>query len=345
MGIVHAISFDDMTDNGAGYALYNFTELTTYGNVPRAAGRYGGYAFSAGTTGTIDRSLELPAFSESLEWNIGFDFYYASGTETDPRGFFDLLDHNSARMCRLALAADGSLKWYRGNGATLIGTTSTLLSAATWYFIEMQFRLNDTTGYIQLKIDDVLDINVTGTDTLEAGVGLPSYFLLGSFGSATGHREKRIDNLLIRDDLTWMGPLKAEPLTLTADTADKDFLRSTGSDNYALIDETVVSETDYIYSGTPGDLDLYTLSNLSDIPEDIAFVQTMTIAEMTTVGTRVIRSKIKSGSSTADGDEFGVTDSADPSPIFQRFTTDPATGVAWTKSGIDGMTAGVEVVR
>lgn len=344
MAIIHAISFDDATADAAGYALYGFTDITTYGNLPRMAGRYGGYAFGAEDVGTIDRSVELPCYSESMEWTIGFDFRWAAQTETDPRGFLDLLDTNGARMCRLALAADGTLKFYRGNGALLIGTSSVATVASTWCFVELQFRLNDTTGFITLKIDGVTVINVTSTDTLEAGVTQPAYFLWGSFGSGSSHRQKRFDNVVIQDSLNWLGPLKAEPLTLSADTADKDFLRSNGSDNFALIDETVFSETDYIYSGTPGDLDLYTLSNLADTPASIGFVQTIAVTEMTTVGTRTFRSRLKSGASFANGEEMGVTDATDPTVMFDRFTVDPATSSAWTKAGVDGLLAGIEVM-
>jgi len=345
MAIVHAISFDDATADSAGYALYGFTDITTYGNLPRKTGRYGGYAMGVEDVGTIDRSIRLPARSESMEWTVGFDFYWVTQTETNPRGFFDLLDSNGARMFRVALAADGTLKFYRGNGATLLGTTTTATVTSTWHHVEFQLRMNDTTGLLIVKIDGVEEINISATDTLEAGVTTPSYWLWGSFGSGSNHREKRMDNLIIQDELNWLGEVYAEPLTLTADTADKDWGRSTGSDNYALIDETVVSLTDYIESGTPGDLDLYTLSNLSSNPASIKFVQVMTCARMGEVGLRTIRSAIKSGSSFSYGGERGYVDAASSiRASFDRFLTDPNGGGAWTKSAVDALTAGVEVV-
>lgn len=345
MPIVHAISFDDATADSNGYAMYGFTDNSTYGNIPRLAGRYGGYAMGVQNVGTIDRSVRLPCRSESMECTCGFDFYYESATETDPRGFWDLIDTNSARMFRVALAADGSLKFYRGNGVTLLGTTTTLLAASTWYHVEFQLRMNDTTGLLIVKINGVQEINVTATDTLEAGVTLPACWLWGSFGSATGHRQKRMDNLIIQDELNWMGEVYAEPLTLQADTADKDWGRSTGSDNYALIDETVRDETDYIQSGTPGDFDLYTLSNLSSNPASIKFVQTVTSARMGEVGLRTYRSRLKSGASFGNGSERGVTDAANAiRSHFERFLTDPNGSVAWTKASVDALTAGLEVM-
>lgn len=345
MPIIHAISFDDATADSEGYAMYGFTDNTTYGNLARQTGRYGGYAMGVADVGTIDRSVRLPCRSESMEWTVGFDFYWVTQTETDPRGFFDLLDTNGARMFRVALAADGSLKFYRGNGATLIGTTSTLTVTSTWYHIEFQLRMNDTTGLLTVKVNGVQEINVTSTDTLEAGVTLPAAWLWGSFGSGANHRQKRMDNLIIQNELNWMGEIYAEPLTLSADTADKDWGRSTGSDNYALIDETVMSLTDYIDSGTPGDLDLYTLSNMASNPTSIKFVQTMTAARMAEIGLRTYRSRLKSSASFGNGTERGVVDTTNvPRCHFERFLLDPNGSVAWTKTSVDALTAGLEVM-
>jgi hypothetical protein len=343
MAIIHAISFDDATADSGGYALYGFSDITTYGNLPRKAGRYGGYAMGVEDIGTIDRSVRLNCRSESLEWTVGFDFYWVTQTETDPRGFFDLLDYNGARMFRVALAADGTLKFYRGNGATLLGTTSTATVTSTWYHIEFQLRMNDTTGLLIVKVDGVEEINISATDTLEAGVVTPSYWLWGSFGSGSSHREKRMDNLIVQDSLNWMGEVYAEPLTLSADTADKDWLRSTGSDNYALIDETVFSDTDYLESGTVGDLDLYTLSNLTSDPSSIKFVQTLAALRMNEAGTRVLRAALKSSATVGYGSQRGITDTGANRYYVDRFLTDPNGGVAWTKTAVDALTAGVEV--
>lgn len=345
MGIVHAISFDDAPASSEGFAMYGFTDNSSYGNMVRSTGRYGGYALGVSNTGTVDRSARLPCRSESMEWTCGFDFYWVTDTETDPRGFWDLIDTGSNRMFRVALAADGSLKFYRGNGATLLGTTSTLTVSATWYHVEFQLRMNDTTGLLIVKINGVEEINISSTDTLEAGVTLPACWLWGSFGSGAGHRQKRMDNLIIQDELNWIGEVYAEPLTLTADTADKDWGRSTGSDNYALIDETVQSLTDYIESGTPGDFDLYTLSDLSSNPASIKFVQTVTSARMGEVGLRTYRSRLKSSASFGNGAERGVTDAGNSiRGHFERFPVNPNGSVSWSKASVDALTAGLEVM-
>jgi hypothetical protein len=278
-----------------------------------------------------------------MEWTVGFDFYHGTGSEVDPKGFWDLIDANSARIFRVALANDNSLKFYRGNGATLLGTTSTLTPDNDWVHVEFQVRFNDTTGLLIVKIDGVEEINISATDTLEAGTVAPGAWLWGSFGSSGGHREKRMDNLIIQDELNWLGEVYAEPLTLSADTADKDWLRSTGSDNYALIDETVVSTADYLESGTVGDLDLYTLSNLSSNPASIKFVQTCAALKMGEAGTRVLRAALKSSATFGYGNPRGITDASADRIYFDRFLTDPNGGVAWTKTAVDALTAGMEV--
>jgi hypothetical protein len=63
-----------------------------------------------------------------------------------------------------------------------------------------------------------------------------------------------------------------------ADTADADRSPSAGTDHYAVVDETTVNgDTDYVASGTAGDLDLYEVGDLPFTPDSIHPVQVKNI--------------------------------------------------------------------
>ena len=71
-------------------------------------------------------------------------------------------------------------------------------------------------------------------------------------------------------------------------------------------------------------------------------VQLATVARKDDAGSRSLRAVLKSGATTANGatrvlgTSYAVYD--------DRFDVAPATGAAWTKAGVDGLQAGVEIV-
>ena len=71
-------------------------------------------------------------------------------------------------------------------------------------------------------------------------------------------------------------------------------------------------------------------------------MQLASVARKVDTGSRSLRAVHKSGATTANGStrvlgkSYGLYD--------DRFEVDPATGAAWTKSGVDALQAGVEMV-
>ena len=72
-------------------------------------------------------------------------------------------------------------------------------------------------------------------------------------------------------------------------------------------------------------------------------VQLATVAPKDDAGSRSLQAVLmKSGATTANGATRVLGTSY--ALYDDRFEVDPATGVAWTKAGIDALEAGVEVV-
>ena len=92
-----------------------------------------------------------------------------------------------------------------------------------------------------------------------------------------------IDDVYVTNTSTRLGESRVAVLYPSADTAHADWTPSTGTDHYALVDETTVnSDTDYVASGTVGDLDLYEVGDLPFTPESIHAVQVTTCARKET---------------------------------------------------------------
>ena len=103
---------------------------------------------------------------------------------------------------------------------------------------------------------------------------------------------------------------------------------------------TVNGDTDYIASGTVGDLDLYEVGDLPFTPDSIHAVQVTMCARKDDAATREVRSKVKSGAATASG----ATHAASYVYYQDIFETDPGTAAAWTAGGVNAIQIGPEVV-
>ena len=88
--------------------------------------------------------------------------------------------------------------------------------------------------------------------------------------------------------------------------------------------------------------DRYAYADLAGTPAAIMAVQVATVARKDDAGSRSLRALIRSGATTANGATRVLGTSY--ALYDDRFETDPATGAAWTKAGVDALEAGVEVV-
>ena len=104
----------------------------------------------------------------------------------------------------------------------------------------------------------------------------------------------------------------------------------------------VNSDADYVASGTVGDLDLYETGDLPFVPDSVHAVQVTTCARKDDAATREVRSKVKSGATTANGASHALT----ASYIYYRdiVEADPNTSEAWTSGGVNAIQIGPEVV-
>ena len=128
----------------------------------------------------------------------------------------------------------------------------------------------------------------------------------------------------------------------TSETAQIDFTPQSGSDNALMVDDYNDDDTTYVGSSTVGHIDRYNLGNTTSGVTGIAAIQTTYLARKTDVDARTMRSLIKSGTTTTNA----ATETLSAS--YQHFETiieeNPDTTSAWTKTTVDALEVGLEVV-
>jgi hypothetical protein len=107
---------------------------------------------------------------------------------------------------------------------------------------------------------------------------------------------------------------------------------STGSDRYAMIDESPASTSDYLTFATTGE-DIYEVADLPSTPTSISGVGALFIASKTDAGALEFRSRVKSNADYANGTTSGLSVSTLGYSDF--WATDPQGGGDWTKARVD----------
>jgi hypothetical protein len=128
----------------------------------------------------------------------------------------------------------------------------------------------------------------------------------------------------------------------SGDTAQRDFSRSTGSTNFALVDEAVQNgDTDYVFSGTPNHQDLYDLGDLATTPSSILAVQSRMFAKKSDTGARSGQIWVKSGATEVGGTDTTLGTSY--GWLARVDTVDPNTGAPWTAAAVNALQVGPKV--
>jgi hypothetical protein len=252
----------------------------------------------------------------------------------------------SAAQISLTLSTGGALSVRRGGLAgTVLVTTSTTISSATFYFIELKIVFHDTTGTYEVRIDGVNEGSGTGADTVASGSAGWDSLVFGA--SPTTHNENvDIDDLYVCDgsggvEDTFLGDHRVVCIVASSGSGtNTDWTPSTGTDHGALVDENPPNTTDYNSSDTSGDRDTYNFAAVG-VAGTVKALQHVNLVSAQVAGVRSVGPVSRIGGVNYDG--TGTVVGSDWT--FQRDIkrVSPATSTAWTVSEIDGAEFGVKV--
>ena len=291
------------------------------------------------TSGNIDiMNVNLPIMI------VGFAFY-RTGYDTSQN--IIRLGNNDSEQFRLVQGTDKILKVALGNG-TIIDTSTLSLTAGAWYYIELKVAFSTTTtGSYELRVDDQLVLSGTDLQT-SVNSGTCNQITIGASVSSW-NEDLRYDDMYIVDpsfgpSTDFLGPCIIKALYPNADTAVKDFTPSTGTDNYAMVDDTTgPSASDYVTSNLLGSKDEYDITELNELSQTVHGVVLSTAGYKTGTTTVGVKHYVNS-----NGVESSETFSAIGTTNTQRHTVfelDPDGDQAWTLTSINNLKIGIEVAE
>jgi len=120
--------------------------------------------FAAFSNGSATYTIPTPSQSNTLTFGFAFRVSVVLSMDFVTLGG----DANATTHNRLHLNSDGSLNFTRG--ASGIGTTAAgVVTTNTWVYLEVQVKLDDTTGFVVMRKNGVDVLNVNPVDTRNGG--------------------------------------------------------------------------------------------------------------------------------------------------------------------------------
>lgn len=230
----------------------------------------------------------------------------------------------------------GEIPYISGGAGKGLDTAGFTHPVGAWHYYEMKIVINGASGSCQLKIDGV---QVIAPFTLNLGTtNIGSVFLQG-FVINTGQTQGNVfDDIYVVDTSStpnndFIGDCRVETIVPTAAGNSTVFTPSAGA-NYAAVDDLTVNDGDTttVSSSTVGDLDLYTVTDLSPAAARILAVQSCITAKKSDAGTRSVAPAIRQGGTTYIGTDKALAQTY--GVIEQIWNQDP-TAVDWTLANIN----------
>lgn len=290
-------------------------------------------------------------FGEQLtEVFVGFAVYCHDLPESESSGttgggingteLCSFRDQSNNVQCRLLLGTDGAIEARRGT--TVLGRTVPVIGAGAYQHIEIYAKASDTVGAIEVRVDEVTRLNLTGIDTVSSANVEFSQIAFGGEIHSGGATTPMIDwadfyvNDTVDDDSacsTWVGDCKSGVLMVNADTAQADFTLSSGVSGYELLDETPANDSDYIETTSSTAESDFEIENGPASLSEILTVRPFIRAYKDDAGTCTVAPNMKSDGTKGTVDSQPITTA--PAYYDSNVPVDPDTGVPWTPSGLN----------
>ncbi len=279
--------------------------------------------------------------SKSLDqqqtWIIGFwikfDSFYSS-----VRSFLRVYDGEDIQ-CEVKV--DGASKKLEVWTNDLYRGESTAIVVDEWYFVEVKFVIDATAaGTYELKIDGVTEVSGSAI-TSETGNDYANSFCI-----MNQWNDFYLDDLYVCDGTAglndFLGPCKVNAFYPTSDSTPSAWTTSAGTDHFALVNDSTRDTTDYLYTGTNTNEDMYNFT----VSGGSLVLGVQLGVEGASEGTAAkgITAIIRDGGNESTVSQVIMGGPATPRGVLAVAEYLPGTSTGWTNSTINSTDFGFEKV-
>lgn len=266
-----------------------------------------------------------------------------AGTYSNVLSFYSA----TTAMVSIRVNADGSISACRGTLTdTVLGTSAAgLVTSGVYTHFQIRVVFSSTVGVVQVRLNgatiNALSLTAQNTGGATAN-GLRVY-------SGSSSVTPLYDDLVVSDTSgsianSWPGDVRVDSYL---PNGNGDLSQMTGADgdsinNYLQVQTAAPNATNYTQSATVGHEDLYAMADMTHNPVAILGAVCTASALKDDAGARSIRLHAKSGG-TDSASAADIALGTSRARVHTVFETDPSTGVAWTKAGLNAAQFGFAV--
>lgn len=247
-------------------------------------------------------------------------------------------------QCGFSVNAAGKIIFWRGTNATILATGTTTLVDTAWYHIQCKVTINNTTGTVDIKLNDVSEISATGLNNRNSAANQVTAIRYSSSASSAFYVG---DDIVVQDTSggapanDFLGITRVETGYATSNDAVQ--WTPNASTNVSRVSEVAVDDdTTYNSDSTSGHVDTFNHGALASTPTTIFGVQIVSKIRKDDVTARSARNKLKSGATTTNGASFVLTTSYQY--VKDMYVLDPNTAAAWSGANANATKIGYEHV-
>lgn len=291
-------------------------------------------------SGAIANANARRVFSGALTTvSVGAGLYFpglptTNGTNTP----FQFQDAANAAQVSIVVQTTGAIAAYRGTGSgTLLGTSTTLMTAASWNHLEAKVVFSNTVGTVQVKLNGVTILNLSGLDTVNTANVESSQIIVGCLN--TSAVDYYMDDLYCTDstgarNTGLLGDCAVYTLYPDSDGSNEDWTLSAGTDSWDMINDAAQDgDTTYMEATAVNNKTDVNFQDLSASIVDILGLQMVTCMKKSDAGACSVKQTMLSSGTALDGTTFPITTAYTFwSSIFE---VDPNTSTTWTRAGIN----------
>jgi hypothetical protein len=283
-------------------------------------------------------------------WIVGFGIKVAAFPAAD-EPILQIKDGSDTQVT-FSLASDGKIKVYRGEGwsgganSSLLGTSSTGISAGSYYFVEFRALISDTVGTADVRINATSVLSLTGLDTKVSANAYANVIQIGEDSGASALTVD-IDDLYVLDgtgalNSNFLGDVRVEALFPNGAGNYSQWTPIAGS-NYQNVDETPPDDdVTYNLESTNAQKDSYAFQNSSLASGSVKGVMTHILARKDDAGSRSIRRFARVSGTDYAGST--VLTSSSYTYYSEVLESNPATSAPWTLTELNAAEFGIEMV-
>lgn len=275
---------------------------------------------------------------------VGFHYRMLTGLNDDICRFFEGANY----QLRVFVNTDGSVAVKRGgdiggSGTVTLGTSAAtgIVVVNTWHFIEVKFTINNATGSVEVRVDGVTALALSGIDTQNSA---NAYVTAMQICGPDGVNSADFDNFYFCDNTgtlnnDFLGEGEAK-LLVPSGAGTSTQWTPLSSTNVSNVDDAATHDSDTTYneSSTATNKDLFALGDIPVTGGSVAGVKVTTVMRKTDGGVRQAANVINLGG----GESQRATNTLTTSYVHysEIFEVDPADSTPLTEAKVNAAEAG-----